>query len=269
MEEERGVLLPDDSAQVKAFAELEGRIKKNLTTEREIQWCNDLCLYRYLRARDWDVNKAEHMLLNSLQWRRIYRPDLITAKDVEIELRNEGKMYRGGFDKIGRPIIYMKPAKDNTGVPEREVKVRYLVYVMEKTIRAMPAGVEKLDLLIDFKDANKISGIGEMKISKEILDIMQDHYPERLAHSFICNTPWVFNVFWKMISPFVNANTKRKVLLVKNLGELQQYIDVDALEVDYGGKNEFKYNFEEHWQREDNEFPVERFDDPVHQELDK
>jgi hypothetical protein len=55
------------------------------------------------------------MIKNSLEWRRSYKPHLITAEDVKIELNNTGKMYRNGFDKHGRPIIYMKPGKDNTG----------------------------------------------------------------------------------------------------------------------------------------------------------
>lgn len=96
-----------------------------------------------------------------------------------VELKNEGKMYRNGFDKLGRPIIYMKPGKDNTGAPEREVKVKYLVYLMEKATRACneSKGLDKLVWLIDFKNYNGLTGLTMTKISREILDILQDHYP--------------------------------------------------------------------------------------------
>jgi len=52
------------------------------------------------------------------------------------ELENEGKMYRNGFDHLDRPLLYMKPGNDNTGTKEKEEKVKYLVYLMEKCILA-------------------------------------------------------------------------------------------------------------------------------------
>lgn len=47
----------------------------------------------------------------------------------------------------------MKPAKDNTGVPEKEVKVKYLVYLMEKATASCDEskGIDKIIWLIDFK----------------------------------------------------------------------------------------------------------------------
>jgi hypothetical protein len=56
------------------------------------------------------------MIRETLKWRRNYKPHLITCEDVKTELKNEGKMYRNGKDKQGRPIIYMRPGKDNTGI---------------------------------------------------------------------------------------------------------------------------------------------------------
>jgi len=43
--------------------------------------------------------------------------------------------------------------------------------------------------------------------------------------------------------------------MVKQDTDFLELIDQESLEVSYGGNNEFKYGFEEHWNKEDLEFP--------------
>lgn len=47
----------------------------------------------------------------------------------------------------------------------------------------------------------------------------------------------------------------------KNFSEILEHIDEDQLEEEYGGKNTFKYNFDEHWNKEDNEHPPVKTED--------
>jgi len=176
-----------------------------------------------------------------------------------VELKNDGKMYKNGLDKIGRPVIYMKPGKDNTGAPEKEVKVKYLVYLLEKAIKSMDEskGVEKIIWIIDYAGFSQLTGFTMTKVSKEIVDILQNHYPERLGIAFINNAPWVWTLFWRMISPFLNEVTKNKVRMIgKDKSSILEVVDGDVLEEPYGGTNHFQYNFDEHWQKEDIAFPI-------------
>lgn len=64
-----------------------------------------------------------------------------------------------------------------------------------------------------------------------------------------------------MISPFLTEHTKQKVHMIsgKDYSKVHEFIDVEQLEVEYGGKNEFKYNFETHWNKEDLAHPVEKY----------
>lgn len=131
--------------EVKALQALRDAIPSHLLEDEHCQkWCSDSTLCRFLRARNWKHDDALKMLKETLEWRLEvcdciftnsslkYKPHLITAEDVKGELKNKGKMYRNGWDKYKRPILYMKPGLDNTGPSEREQKVKYLVYVMEK-----------------------------------------------------------------------------------------------------------------------------------------
>lgn len=39
----------------------------------------------------------------------------------------------------------------------------------------------------------------------------QDCYPERLGKLFIVHSPYIFMTAWKMVYPFIDSNTKKKV----------------------------------------------------------
>lgn len=51
-------------------------------SERASQYVTDDCLRRYLRARSWNVKKAEKMLRESLAWRASYKPEEIRWVDT-------------------------------------------------------------------------------------------------------------------------------------------------------------------------------------------
>lgn len=45
-----------------------------------------MCLLRYLRARDWKVEKAEKMLKATIDWRREWHVEDIRREDVILTL---------------------------------------------------------------------------------------------------------------------------------------------------------------------------------------
>ena len=79
--------------------------------------------------------------------------------------------------------------------------------------------------------------------------------PQRLSLAFMVDTPFIFNMFWTAIKPFINSKTRSKIHFVS--GDLSQksklfsqYFDLDMLERDYGGKSEHAFDKEKYWQRE-------------------
>ncbi|KAI8873234.1 CRAL/TRIO domain-containing protein, partial [Ramicandelaber brevisporus] len=206
------------------------------------------CLLRYLRASKWNLAKAKQMLSDTLRWRLDYKPHLIAPPDVEKECLT-GKIYLNGFDMAGRPIVYMKPVRENSN--SQEGNVRNVVYQLEQAIRVMPTGVEKICLVIDFTN-NPISKSVSLGTAKQIVDILSKHYVERLGVSFIYNAPWYFTAFYSTVSPWLDPVTKAKIRFIdqkKQIKALKAYEEADVLETSVGGKFDFDYKHEVYWAR--------------------
>lgn len=118
------------------------------------------------------------MLENTLKWRRDFRPDQLDPDIIRPEVET-GKMYYNGFDIYGRPLLIMRPRNENSKDDER--KIKHIVFCLERGIRLMPKGVETIDIVIDFKGAMSADH-PSISTSKKFLDILSNHYPERLGN---------------------------------------------------------------------------------------
>lgn len=101
-------LSPEQTQKLQEFRDSIPTIWPETLTGVEELFLSDSTLCRYLRAREWNLGKAQKMIVETLKWRREYKPWAITRADIDGEMNNEGKMYRGGFDKYNRPILIMK-----------------------------------------------------------------------------------------------------------------------------------------------------------------
>jgi len=215
-------------------------------TEKQKAWCDDMCLCRYLRARDWDLDKAEIMIRCTFAFREDYKVDEITAADIDAQAK-QGKMYfNNEFTNSGMPIIYMKIARDQGN--DRVTNLKYLVWMLEQVIKSMDVsrGVEKMAWVTDFKGMGlRMSGMANMQISLDCLHVLLDHYPERLGVAYALNPPKVFSVFWKVLKPFMNEVTLSKIKFVsgpKQYPQLLEHIPKQILEKIYGGDKDFEYD---------------------------
>jgi len=153
--------------------------------DSEIQWLTRECLLRYLRATKWVVADSSKRLLDTLKWRREYGVEELTADHVSPE-GETGKEILLGYDNNGRPCHYLNPGRQNTDASPRQVQ--HLVFMLERVIEVGIPGQEALALLINFKTSKSRSytapGIGQ---GREVLNILQTHYPERLGRALIIN----------------------------------------------------------------------------------
>ncbi|KAJ6678616.1 DIVERGENT CRAL/TRIO DOMAIN PROTEIN [Salix viminalis] len=189
---------------------------------RSLQFCTDSCLRRYLEARSWNHEVAHEGVT--------------------------GKISRANFhDRYGRTVLIMRPGMQTTKCTEDNV--RYMVYLLENGILNLADGQEQMSWLIDFTGWSLSTNI-PIKTSRDCINVLQNHYPQRLAIAFLYNPPRIFEAFWKAVRYFMDPITSQKVKFVypkkkESLELMQSYFDIENLPSEFGGKASLEYDHEE------------------------
>ncbi|KAL8987809.1 MAG: hypothetical protein Q9177_003029 [Variospora cf. flavescens] len=209
-------------------------------TDSDRIWLTRECILRYLRATKWDVNQAAIRLQATLTWRHEYGLENHSPEYISPEMAT-GKQVLIGFDIDGRPCLYLNPGKQNTERTNRQVEG--LVFMLERTLDIMPAGQEMLALLINF-DKKMGGDRPPLWQGKQVLNILQSHYPERLGRALVINIPWVVWTFFKLINPFIDPATREKLKFDQ---DLRQFVPPTQLLKTYGGDVNFVYDHDVYW----------------------
>jgi CRAL/TRIO domain len=185
-----------------------------------------------------------------LAWRKEFEVDKIIHcfdEDGDLEMRaimlkeNEtGKIYIRGYDNEGRAALYMRPHRENTHNALNNM--RHLVYSLERAIACTAkksGGLEKINLMIDYEHF-RLRDSPPMSTSKWTINILQNHYPERLFKAYVLNPGFVFRTFFAMVRPFLDPVTKAKVVMANSKSEKQTKVgerfDLGVVEVCAGGE---------------------------------
>ncbi|XP_011627672.1 random slug protein 5 isoform X2 [Amborella trichopoda] len=216
-------------------------------TGHTLQFCTDACLKRYLEARNWNIDKAKNMLEETLKWRSTYKPEEIRWHEVTVE-GETGKVYRANFhDRHGRTVLVLRPGKQNTSSHDNQL--RHLVYLIENAILNLPEDQEQMVWLIDFTGWS-LSNSVPIKTARETANVLQNHYPERLAVAFLYNPPRIFETFWKIVKYFLDPKTSEKVKFVypkkdESAELMRHHFDTDMLPTALGGRDNSQYDHDE------------------------
>lgn len=197
---------------------------------------DDLMIRRFLRARDLDVEKASAMFLKYLKWRREFVPNgFISPSEIPNDLAHD-KLFMQGHDKAGRPIVLVFAARHKPASTTVEEFKRFVTFTLDKICARMPSGHEKFTAIADLEGWGYSNS--DIRGYLAALSILQDCYPERLGKLFIINVPYIFMTAWKMVYPFIDKNTKKKIVFVEDKklqATLLEDIDESQLPNSVGG----------------------------------
>lgn len=231
-------------AQVSQWTSLPTSTDKNAAQaplqDHERMWLTRECLLRYLRATKWKTPDALKRLQGTLTWRREYGADTFTYDYISPE-NETGKQIILGYDKDARPCLYLSPGKQNTKMSDRQI--HHLSFMLDRVIDMMPPGQETTALLINFKGAasGSVPSVGQ---ARAVLNILQNHNPERLGRALITELPWYVNTFFKLISPFIDPVTKEKM---KFNEDMKKWVPTEQLWNAQGGELNFEYDHKVYW----------------------
>lgn len=208
--------------------------------EREdpsVKEVDDLMIRRFLRARELDIEKASTLFLKYLSWRRSIIPNgFISSSEIPNELA-QNKLFMQGFDKQNRPIVVVFGARHKPYKGSLEEFKRFVAYTLDRICARMPAGQEKFVSIADLEGWGYTNS--DIRGYLAALSILQDCFPERLGKLFIVHVPYIFMTAWKVVYPFIDSKTKKKIIFVENKklrSTLLGDIDESQLPDVYGGK---------------------------------
>ena len=76
-----------------------------------------------------------------------------------------------------------------------------------------------------------------------MIKCFEANYPESLGVVLVHKSPWIFHSIWKIIKGWLDPVVAGKVHFTRNLDELSEFIPLDHITQELGGKDFWKYEF--------------------------
>ncbi|XP_029433137.1 SEC14-like protein 5 [Rhinatrema bivittatum] len=211
-------------------------------------------ILRFLRARDFSIERARDMLCQSLTWRKQYQVDSILETWQAPALLEE--YYAGGWhyhDKDGRPLYILRLGQmDTKGLVKalgEESLLRHVLSINEEGQKRCEDNTQEFGrpirnwtCLVDLEGLNmRHLWRPGVKALLRIIEVVEANYPETLGRLLILRAPRVFPVLWTLVSPFINENTRQKFLIYsgnnyQGAGGLLDYLDKEVIPDFLGGE---------------------------------
>lgn len=214
-------------------------------------------LVRFLVARQWDTEKACQMLREHYRWLAETRMSALLEDPwpEEAQIKRYYPQAYHGTDKLGRPIYIERPGLIDMPrlmqclSPER--LVQYMAMGSELQIRRrLPAcSVVRGEVVDKSLTIMDLEGLGfrvvthatARKVLKEVVAVLQDHYPEVAGRTIIINAPRVFSIAWSFVMPMLDAKTVAKISIFGTdrsvwTAALLELVDADQLPALFGGR---------------------------------
>ncbi|XP_039979510.1 SEC14-like protein 1 [Xiphias gladius] len=213
----------------------------------------DQHVLRFLRARDFNLDKARELLCQSLTWRKQHQVDFLLDTWERPQLLQE--YYTGGWhhhDREGRPLYILRLGQmDTKGLVRalgEEVLLRQVLSINEEGLRRCEENtrvfgrpVSCWTCLVDLEGLNmRHLWRPGVKALLRIIEMVEANYPETLGRLLILRAPRVFPVLWTLVSPLIDENTRKKFLVYagndyQGPGGLVDYIDRQIIPDFLGG----------------------------------
>lgn len=190
-------------------------------------------LLRFLRARDFSIEKSTAMLIESLKWRKEHDVDnlLKTYREPHVVQRyfpGEWINTTDITDNEKRPIYVIKLGNmDVKGLLKsigEEGLLKLTLYICEQGLKRMEELTNRHGkpiwqwcLLVDCMNLSmRHLWRPGLATFLRIIETVEKNYPETMGRVLIVRAPRVFPILWTIVSAFIDENTKNKFLFFED-----------------------------------------------------
>uniref|UniRef100_A0A3P9INE0 SEC14-like protein 1 n=1 Tax=Oryzias latipes TaxID=8090 RepID=A0A3P9INE0_ORYLA len=213
----------------------------------------DQHVLRFLRARDFNMDKAREFLCQSLTWRKQHQVDFLLDTWERPQLLQD--FFTGAWhhhDRDGRPLYVLRLGQmDTKGLVRalgEEVLLRQVLSLNEEGLRRCEENTRVFGrpiscwtCLMDLDGLNmRHMWRPGVKALLRIIEVVEANYPETLGRLLIVRAPRVFPVLWTLVSPLIDENSRKKFFVYagndyQGPGGLVDYIDREIIPDFLGG----------------------------------
>ncbi|CAG9464569.1 unnamed protein product [Pedinophyceae sp. YPF-701] len=198
----------DDAAHSSALAQLRERIPASEAPDDQLVW--------FLRDRKLDVVEAEEKLRKTIEFRKEFRAETLTAGDVASEAATGKSYVHDKRDVFGRPVLIVVAARHEIGAAPIRDSQEYAVYLMERCVEQIEGAGTRGEA---GRDAETVLGLfdlrnfsarrnGDIEFITFLVKLFFNIYPKRIGQVLLVDAPFVFKPVWAVIKPLLGKYSK-------------------------------------------------------------
>ncbi|XP_012513465.1 PREDICTED: SEC14-like protein 4 [Propithecus coquereli] len=232
--------------QQEALARFQENLRDLLPT---LSNADDYFLLRWLRARNFDLQKSENMLRQHVEFRKQQDLDnILSWQPLEvIQLYDSGGLC--GYDYEGCPVWFdIIGTLDPKGLllsASKQELIRKRIRVCELLLRECALQSEKLGrkiemvLMVFDMEGLSLKHLWKpaVEVYQQFFAILEANYPEMLKNLIIVRASKLFPVAFNLVKSFMSEETRRKIVILGDnwKQELTKFISPDQLPMEFGG----------------------------------
>ena len=225
-----------------------------LLSQKSPACSNDLYIRYVAACRGNRVRAAERLEL-TVNWRQDEGVDSILSKPLPF-FKECKEHYRHAVIGIGKksnmPIVVEGVGRFRTALKNLKAKnvptsafMHQFIWIMEYVTQRMNSTPMPNGKFIRVYD---VSGMGltdvadkeGMTIGQAMMQVLEQHYPERMHKALVVNAPRWFSAVWKVVAPLLDPSTAQKIQIFSNrqdaLAALLEELDGEQIPKDLGGE---------------------------------
>ncbi|KAL6583777.1 hypothetical protein OROMI_003066 [Orobanche minor] len=178
----------------------------------------DMILW-FLKDRNFSVEDASSKLSKAIRWRKEFGVADLSEDSVK-RAAETGKAYLHDYlDVQERPVIIVEASKHSPGEEPYEDE-KLCVFLIEKALRALPAGKQEILVMIDLRGFRTQNA--DIKFVTFVFDAFYYYYPRRLGQVVFVDAPFIFKPLWQIIKP-----------LLRSYASLVRFCSAEAVKEEY------------------------------------
>ena len=189
---------------------------------------DDYTYVKFLKAREFSVEKAKKLLHDHVAYRYKLRPSDLTLSSPGVT--QEALLM--GVTRKGNPILFFRASTHDPSSYTVDHYVASRIFEIElarKELAKRSWETDRFAMMVDVSGyrLTKHSTPHALNLTKHMVGILQGLYRDTLEMHIILNAPAIFHGLWHVIKRWLKPDTAKRVLFINDVARLTEIIHPD------------------------------------------